>query len=303
MRVFFNRYSKAIVEKKLVVVIPIRLRRRLWLLLEASNFDFDTRSSSGWETTTDALTETRSTLQLAYGENKLEARLSNGNRGPVNSLKEFFDGCYASQVLDVIEAFWHQLPDRTQPSFTQSVNEMFGDAACPWRLDDGEFFAVDQTFMDMRLADQATQSLKQKAFHGAYEEFREAREDLLSGDTKGCISNAQKAFESALKTLLGTDKGNASNLIRQFVADGHVDDLPAEFRISFGEQVLMCLPTMGNRLGRHGQGATVVNVPAAYAQLTLEIAAAYLNFLVKLRPPEPPTPQNDGGISDDDIPF
>ena len=26
---------------------------------------------------------------------------------------------------------------------------------CPWRLDDGEFFAVDQTFMGMRLAELA----------------------------------------------------------------------------------------------------------------------------------------------------
>jgi hypothetical protein len=107
-----------------------------------------------------------------------------------------------------------------------------------------------------------------------------------------------------MKTLLGIDKGNASVLIRQFVADGYVDDLPAEFKTSFGEQVLMSVPTMGNRLGRHGQGATVVNVPPAYAQLTLEMVAAYLNFLVKLRPSAPqPAIQTSAEISDDDIPF
>ena len=153
------------------------------------------------------------------------------------------------------------------------------------------------------LTELAEQSLKTKSFHGAYEEFREARQDLLAGDTKGCISNAQKAFESALKTLLGTDRGNASNLIRQFVADGHVNDLPTEFKASFGEQVLMSVPTMGNRLGRHGQGAAVINVPAAYAQLTLEMAAAYLNFLVKLRPPDPQPAVESTEISDDAIPF
>jgi hypothetical protein len=179
---------------------------------------------------------------------------------------------------------------------------MFEDASCPWRLDEGEFFAVDQTFMGMRLSESAEQSLQAKSFRGAHNEFREARQDLLAGDTKGCISNAQKAFESALKTLLSTDKGNASTLIRQFIAAGYIDDLPAEFRTSFGEQVLMTLPTMGNRLGRHGQGVEVVNVPAAYAQLTLELAAAHLNFLVKLRP-ELPVTQPQSEISDDDIPF
>ena len=284
MRVFSNRYYKAIVEKKLTIVIPSRLRRRLWMLLEAENFGFVVRSDSGWEQSTDALSETMSTLRLAYGEYKPEARLSSGNRGPVNTLKEFFEGCYASQVLDVVEAFWRPLSDSSQASFTQSVNEMFEDASCPWRLDDGEFFAVDQTFMGTRLAELAEQSLKQKAFHGAYEEFREAREDLLAGDTKGCISNAQKAFESALKTLLGTEKGNASVLIRQFIEQDHVKDLPTEFRKSFGDQVLMSIPTMGNRLGRHGQGENVVDVPPIYAQLTLEMAAAYLNFLVKVNP-------------------
>lgn len=301
MRVFFNRYSKAIFEKKLVVIIPIRLRKRLWMLLDANNSNFQIRSDTGYESWTDAFTETKSTLRVAYGEDKLEARLPNGNRGPVNTLQEFFDGCYPSQVLDVVEAFLQYQADKD--SFTRSVNEMFEDEKCPWRLDDGEFFAVDQAFMGVRLAELAEQGLKTKAFHGAYEEFREARQDLLAGDTKGCISNAQKAFESALKTLLGTDKGNASNLIRQFVADGHVDDLPTEFKTSFGEQVLMSVPTMGNRLGRHGQGAAVINVPAAYAQLTLEMAAAYLNFLVRLRPPDPQPTIETTEISDDDIPF
>ena len=307
MRVFSNRYYKAVVEKKLIVVIPGRLRKRLWMLLEANNSSFAVQRDPGdsWVTSTDVITETMDTLRVSYGQEKLEARLPGGSRGPVNSLKEFVEGCYPSQVLDVVEAFWHHLSGySTQVPFSQAVNEMFEDASCAWRLDEGEFFAVDQTFMGMRLAEMAEQSLNAKGFRGAHEEFREARQDLLAGDPKGCISNAQKAFESALKTVLATDKGNASALIRQFVADGHVNDLPAEFRASFGEQVLMSVPTMGNRLGRHGQGANVVDVPAAYAQLTLEMAAAYLNFLVKLRPPEPePAAQAIAEITDDDIPF
>ena len=63
----------------------------------------------------------------------------------------------------------------------------------------------------------------------------------------------------------------------------------------------MSVPTMGNRLGRHGQGAAVINVPAAYAQLTLEMAAAYLNFPIRLRPPDPQPAIENTEISDDDI--
>ena len=90
MRVFFNRYSKAIFEKKLVVTIPNRLRKRLWMLLDSNNSNFQIRSDTGYESWTDAFTETKSTLRIAYGEDKLEARLPNGNRGPVNSLQGIF---------------------------------------------------------------------------------------------------------------------------------------------------------------------------------------------------------------------
>lgn len=301
MRVFFNRYRKAIFEKTLIVAIPTRLRKRLWMLIRDNNSNFQIMSETGYSSYTDALTETKATLRLAYGEEKLEARLPNGNRGPVDTLQEFFDGCYPSQVLDVIEAF-SQFQSGND-SFTRSVNEMFEDEKCTWRLDHGEFFAVDETFMDMRLTEQAEHHLRTKSFHGAYEEFREARQDLMAGDSKGCISDAQKAFESALKTLLGTDKGNASQLIRQFVADGHVNDLPAEFKISFGKQVLMSIPTMGNRLGRHGQGESVINVPVAYAQLTLEMAAAYLNFLAPLRAPDTRLTIENAEITGNEIPF
>lgn len=278
------------------------------MYMEANNPTVGIQRDPGdrWITNSDAITETMEALRLAHGDQALEARLPGGSRGPVNSLKEFVEGCYPSQVLDVVEVFWQQLSGFSglQASFSKAVNEMFEDSSCAWRLDEGEFFAVDQTFMGMRLAEMAEQSLNAKAFRGAHEEFREARQDLLAGDTKGCISNAQKSFESALKTLLGTERGNASTLIRQFVEDGYVKDLPAEFRKSFGEQVLMSVPTMGNRLGRHGQGANVVDVPAAYAQLTLEMAAAYLNFLVKLRPPDPESvSQASAEITDDDIPF
>src|ERR1035438_9029594 len=93
------------------------------MFLDANNSNFQIRSDSGYESWTDTFTETKSTLRVAYGEDKLEARLPNGNRGPVNSLQEFFDGCYPSQVLDVVEAFLQYQDDKD--SFTRSVNEMF----------------------------------------------------------------------------------------------------------------------------------------------------------------------------------
>ena len=80
MRVFSNRYYKAVVEKKLIVVIPGRLRKRLWMLLEANNSSFAVQRDPGdsWVTSTDVITETMDTLRVSYGQEKLEARLPGG---------------------------------------------------------------------------------------------------------------------------------------------------------------------------------------------------------------------------------
>jgi hypothetical protein len=298
MRVFSNRYLKAIYDKKLIVMVPSRLRRRIWILMQAHNATVGVQRDPGdrWITDSSVTEETLESLRSAYGDDKLQARTSGGERGPVDNLHDFVSGCYPSQVLDTVEAFWHHLGGYAEStaSFERAINEAFEDETCPWRMDSGEFFKIDETFLGMRLAETAEQGLQTKSFRGAHNEFREARQDLLAGDSKGCISNAQKAFESALKTLLGTDSGNASNLIRQLASSGKLNDLPPEFRAAFGEQVLMCLPTMGNRLGRHGQGRDVVAVPSVYARLTLELAAAYLNFLVTLAPaPAPPSQESN----------
>jgi hypothetical protein len=54
----------------------------------------------------------------------------------------------------------------------------------------------------------------------------------------------------------------------------------------------------GNRLGRHGQGEDVIEVPKDYARLAIEIAAAFLNFITARL-----ENQAEPEITDEDIPF
>lgn len=69
----------------------------------------------------------------------------------------------------------------------------------------------------------------------------------------------------------------------------------------------MCLPFLRNRLGGHGQGEAVVEVPRTYAELAVHLAGSLLQFCVKralelkATPSQrkvPPTP-----AADDEIPF
>ena len=85
-----------------------------------------------------------------------------------------------------------------------------------------------------------------------------------------------------------------------------LDDLPDAARSSFGEQVLKTLPSLRNKLAAHGQGSAVVHVPTAYAELALQLAAAFHNFLIAKhlqRQPAAPTPATVPPSLEDETPF
>lgn len=121
------------------------------------------------------------------------------------------------------------------------------------------------------------------------------------------IFYAAKSLESMMKVLTGIEHANADRLIREMLAQGYFDDLPEGARSSFGEQVLKTLPSLRNRLGGHGQGAAVVQIPQAYGELAVQLAAAFHNFLVtkhlQRQSPEPPKVQHAITDDFDDVPF
>ena len=56
------------------------------------------------------------------------------------------------------------------------------------------------------------------------------------------------------------------------------------------DQVLKALPFLRNKLGGHGQGAAVVDIPPAYGDLAVQIAAAFQNFLITKHLERSPAP-------------
>ena len=109
-----------------------------------------------------------------------------------------------------------------------------------------------------------------------------------------------------MKVLTGLEHANADRLIEEMLARGDFDDLPEGERAGFAQQVLKALPFLRNNLGGHGQGTAVVNIPMAYGQLTVQLAAAYHNFLICKhleRSPLPLPPETESRDPDDEIPF
>lgn len=310
IRIFSKRHEQAIFDRRLGLSLPRRLRRRIWSLL--GRFDhiyyYQPDPTDNWNEKTSVLEQLPGELCHRYGDERLLARADDaGPRVPVD-LKGFVEGAYPSQVFDVAELFHAEIPPERRPEFQHEMNAIFEEERSEWRMADGQFFKVDSQFLEAHVIARSYELLKAEGFEGALDEFNQARNELAADNVKAAIHNACKSLESVLKAVSGVESGNAAVLIRGLVDKGFYEGLPDDVARAFGEQVLMTLPFLRNRLGGHGQGTTVVEVPRLYGELAVHLAASFLLFVVhrsiQLKAPSinEPVPQTVSG-SDDDIPF
>lgn len=239
---------------------------------------YNPNPSDDWTEQTTTLHDLPYQLRKLYGVNDLEAFVGEERRKV--DLEEFVMGAYPSQILDVIEMFTKGPLDRPA-DFQAEINEAFQDEKCPWLLCDGIFFQFDSQFLEIHILHRAHELLIAARFDGALQEFMDARNDLAAGDYKDTIHNATKAFESVLKAMQTRNDGNAKVLINDLKAMQFYEGFPPSLVSGFGDQVLMSLPTIRNRAGGHGQGEAVVEVPRSLAELSLNLAAVFIVFLVK----------------------
>lgn len=309
IRLFSKRYEKAIFDRKLGLSVPRRLRRRIWSLLNRFNYSYyyqpDPRDN--WSGLTDLLKQLPGELCHRYGEEQLVAYTDDdeGVRAPTD-LKGFVERGYPSQVFDVVELFYSGLQSENQTDFQRELNSILDEEESEWRMIDGQMCKLDSQFLEMHVVARAYELLKAEGYEGALDELTQARNELSAGNVKGAIHNACKSLESVLKAVIGADSGSASHLIRQLSEIGFYDGLPEDFARAFDEQVLMALPFMRNRLGGHGQGAAVVDVPRIYGELAVHLAAAFALFIVR-RSTEISPKRSEGADDTDesaaDLPF
>jgi hypothetical protein len=310
VRLFSKRYEKAIFGKEIGLSLPGRLRRRLWSLLSRLNhsYDYQPRPGDNWREYTSVLEQVPIELCDRYGEEELIAFSGDeeGTRVPTD-LKGFVMRAYPAQVFDVLELFYSELPQELRPDFQCKLNGILEDERSDWRMVDGQQFKVDSRFLEMHVVSRSYALLKTEGFEGAADELNQARNELAADSVKNAIHNACKSMESVLKAVLGTESGNASTLVRQFGEQGFHDGLPDAVARAFGEQVLMALPFMRNHLGGHGQGASVWDVPKAYGELAIHLAASFALFIVnrsiQASPEQRQTAAEPTESTDDDLPL
>ena len=310
-RPFSIRHRAALAERKIRPSLPKRLRSRIWQVLQEYDdaVSIHPYKGSNWNEQSTILSELERKLLKACGLNKLEAFIDDSKTRKEVDLKGFILGAYPAQVLDVVEMMYVDTGEQSQSAFQREINQIMRDEECPWILCDGKFVQMDSKFFEDEVLSRANELLTVNQFEGAKQEFLEARNDFTVGDYKGTIHNACKAFESVLKSIENKTEGNANLLIKGLEQNGFYKGLPESIKDSFGTQVLTSLPYLRNRLGGHGQGSEVLEVPKQIAKLALHLAGSLIVFLIehhieltgqdKINDEE----GNKKNVDSDDIPF
>lgn len=273
MAAFSKRHRRALADGSLDIELPDTVRGRLRRLLESGNLSYSATDETGWNYQTDLLTDLADALCNLYGTDGLPGD------GSGRRIDLLISKAPAQCVFDALELF--DAP--TKDDFHAAVNRVLAEEDLAWRMLDGELVLLDELFARSELAGRADDSIRRAGFDGARSELRRARNHVVDGDGRGAVHSAGSAFESVLMAMLGSDRGKAAKLIANLDRNGFLDDLPKDLRERFSKQVLGAMPWMRNELGGHGQGGDTVEVPLAYAQLAVDLSAAFSYFLVNLK--------------------
>ena len=279
---FSHRYYRAIEQGQLTVDLPPLVRKKLWTWLD--HFDevviVQPNPNDSWTETSNVLSEVKVELKREHGWDDIEDILPNKPIDREGKLSRLISDGPGHFVLDAIEQTYTKFGNGEKKAFQNQINKVLELHECQWRLCDGEFFKLDRDFIGARFAAMAHDVLVANSFAGAADEYTKSRQELCRGEVKDSILHAGKSFESVLKVITGLSNVNADKLISELLTQGFFDDLPSDIRLGFKSQVMMAVPFLRNKLGGHGQGAAVVEVPEAYGELAIQLTAAFHNFLI-----------------------
>lgn len=313
-------FSKKAAKQGIQIKLKTSVRRRLYLLLDSLDpiYDPNVRDSEPM------LDWVSKRILSEHGWKELKCFNEEKTLEETGSIKEFMIHGVADYVFDVVELYYDDYlsyyrstdVDNLEKSVNQlqsEINRILSEADLPWRMIEGSFIRADSKWIENEVMEKAYDLIKAYQFEGALHEIEEARSDLLCGDTKGCILNSGKAFESVLKTILDSPSAQPKDLIRGAMELGIFPEYYNGFLRSFEDNILNCVFKIRNKEQgvSHGQGEALNVPPESLAQLALHLTGVLIYYLIcRYQEIHPPEPHNNGSESSgeimfigDDVPF
>lgn len=205
------------------------------------------------------------------------------------------------RVLDVVEVSFRLLTRLRRTSFewqrrvsqegfdraVSELNARFREHGIGYQYESGEIIRVDSQLIHAEVVKPVLNLLTATEYAGANAEFLKAFEHYRKGDTKECLNECLKAFESTMKAICTKRKwafnsnDTASALIDVCMKNGLIPALIQSHIGGVRAALESGIPTIRNRLSGHGQGVRVVDVPPHYASYMLHLTATTIQYLVE----------------------
>jgi len=167
------------------------------------------------------------------------------------------------------------------------LNTRFREQGIGYQYESGEIIRVDSQLIHSEVVKPALLLLSDSRYAGANAEFLKAFEHYRKADTKECLNECLKAFESTMKVICTKRKwpfkptDTASALIAVCMQNDLIPQLIQSHIGGVRAALESGIPTVRNRLSGHGQGTQVVDVPPHYASYMLHLTATTIQFLVE----------------------
>ena len=172
----------------------------------------------------------------------------------------------------------------------EAINELnirMREHAVGYQFEGGEIIRVDSQLLHSEVVKPALQFLQAEEYAGAQEEFLSAHEHYRHGNTKEALADSLKALESIMKAICNKRKwafppnATANPLIEVCIKNGLIPEFWAKHFSGIRSTLEGGVPTVRNKLGGHGQGTEIVEVPMHIVSYVLHMTASTIVFLVE----------------------
>ena len=204
------------------------------------------------------------------------------------------------KVLDVIEVSFRLLTRlRSSPEWQSRIpqekidravtelNARFREYGIGYQYENGEMVRVESQFIHAEVVKPALALLTAKEYAEANAEFLKALGHYRKGETKECLNECLKTFESTMKAICTKrkwavkSKDTAKDLIDVCLNHGLTPPLIHSHIRGVRATLARGIPSIRN--GRHGHGRELelMDVPPHYARYMLHLTAATVQFFIE----------------------
>ncbi len=168
----------------------------------------------------------------------------------------------------------------------KELNFRFREHAIGYQFEDGMIIRTDSEFLHAEVVKPALALLNAPEFDGAQAEFLKAHEHYRHGNSKGLLIDCLNAFESTMKCICAKREwkhdpnATSSALINILFQRELIPQFWSNYFTGLRATLEGGVAPARNRLGGHGQGAEITEVPLSVAAFVLHQTAAAIVFLV-----------------------